>query len=174
MESDSKVLAFSVIHPYKDSCQGGAHRGKGDNQLTCPPTTGLASLSLLDSALHPFAAAMQGMVASGVSVVVPPPSKSSPIGKVTTLSLLYLCFVCMMVVDGDLPTIWEAVAQGKGRMEGLDTLNQYLMRGLPSCHQVFGGRLHLGASLPLVAFIKNVSLLNPYLDPDFTGGGFTP
>ena len=27
---------------------------------------------------------------------------------------------------------------------------------------------------PLLESVKNVSLWNPYLDPDFTGGGFTP
>ena len=79
-----------------------------------------------------------------------------------------------MAVDGDLPTIFEAVARGKGRMEGLATLNQDLMRGLSSCLQVFGGRAYFSASLPMLAFVKNVSLLNPSLDPTCTGGGSLP
>ena len=50
------------------------------------------------------------------------------------------------------------------------------MRGLPSFYLVFVGRDHFSASLPLLALVKNVSLLNPSLDPDFTGrgGGVTP
>ena len=77
-------------------------------------------------------------------------------------------------MDGDLPSIWEAVAQGKGRIEGPATLNQALMRVLPSCCRFFGGRDHFSGSLPLLVFVKNLSLLNPSLDPEYTGGGFTP
>ena len=74
----------------------------------------------------------------------------------------------------ELPPIWESVAQGPGKMDRLANLNQALMRGLPSCRRIFGGRAHFSASHPLLAFIKNVSLLNPSLDPVCTGGGFTP
>ena len=57
-------------------------------------------------------------------------------------------------------------------MEGLATLNQDLMQVLPSCCRVFGGRSHFSASLPLLVFVKNVSLLNPPLYPPlFWGGG---
>ena len=58
-------------------------------------------------------------------------------------------------------------------MDGLATLNPALMRGLPSCHRIFRGSAHFRASLPLLVFAKNVSLLNPSLDPACTGGGFT-
>ena len=68
--------------------------------------------------------------------------------------LLQTHFVCGVAVDGDLPTICEAVARGKGRIEGIAKLNQSLMRGLSSCCQVFRGRAHFGASLPLLAFVK--------------------
>ena len=47
------------------------------------------------------------------------------------------------------------------------------MRGLPSFLGVFGGSAHFSASLPLLALVKNVSLVNPYLDPACAGGGFT-
>ena len=136
-----------------------------------PPATGLAALGLSESALHAFAAALQGVVVAGVSVAVISPSPSAPTGKVVTLSLLHLRFACRVAVDGDLPPIWEVVTQGKGRMEGLATLNQTLMRGLPSYSRVFGGRNHFSASLPLLAFVKSVSLMKPSLDPEFTGGG---
>ena len=139
-----------------------------------PQSTGLETLGLSDSALHTFAAALQGVVAAGISAAVPSPSLSAPTGKVATLSLLHLRFSYGVAVDGELPPIWEAVAQGKGRMEGLVTLNQDLMRGLPSCHRVFGVRDHFSASLPLLAFMKNVSLLNPSLDPACTGGVSRP
>ena len=144
--------------------------GRGQ-QVQPPPATGLAALGLSESALHAFAAALQGVVVAGVSVAVISPSPSAPTGKVVTLSLLHLRFACRVAVDGDLPPIWEVVTQGKGRMEGLATLNQTLMRGLPSYSRVFGGRNHFSASLPLLAFVKSVSLMKPSLDPEFTGGG---
>ena len=54
------------------------------------------------------------------------------------------------------PPLWEAVALGKGNIEGLATLNQALMRGLPSFWRVFGGRAHFSASLPLLALVKKI------------------
>ena len=119
-----------------------------------PLATGLADLCLSESALHAFAVTMQGVVAAEVSAAGPPPAPSGPTGKVATLSLLHLRFACGVSVDGDLHPIWEAFAQGKGRMDGLDTLNQSLMWGLPSCCRVFRGRAHFSASLPLLAFVK--------------------
>ena len=56
-------------------------------------------------------------------------------------------------------------------MEGLATLNQALTRGLTSCLRIFRGRAHFSASPHLLVFVKNVSLLNPFLDPSCTGGG---
>ena len=117
-----------------------------------PLATGLAALYLSDSALYIFTAALQGVVAAGVRMAVPPPAPSSLAGEVVTLSLLHLRFECGVAVDGDLPPIWEASDRRKGRMEGLATLNQALMRGLPSCFRVFGGRTHFSASLSLIAF----------------------
>ena len=145
--------------------------GEGGQQVRPPPATGLAALGLSDSSLHAFLAALQGVVAAGVSAALPYPVTSIPMGKFATLSLLHLRFACGVEVDGDLPPIWETVAQGKERMEGLATLNQDLMRCLSSCSRVFGGRAHFSASLPLLEFVKNVSLLNPSLDPACTGGG---
>ena len=139
-----------------------------------PPATGLATIGLSDSALHAFAADLQGVVADGVSAEVPSPAPSGPTGKVATLCLLHLQFACGVAVDRELPPIWEAVARRKGRIEGIATLNQALMKGLTSCRLVFGGRTHLSASFLLLAFKKNVSLLNPYLNPTCTGGRFTP
>ena len=59
-------------------------------------------------------------------------------------------------------------------MEGLASLNQTLLRGIPSYQQVFGGLAHFSAPLTLLAFIKNVTLLKPSLDLSCTGRGFTP
>ena len=67
--------------------------------------------------------------------------------------------------------IWESVTQEQGKMEGLATLNQALMTALPSCRRIFGGRAQFSASLTLLRFVKNVSLLNPSLDPTCTGAG---
>ena len=50
-------------------------------------------------------------------------------GKVATLSLLHLHFSCGVAVDVDIPPIWDSVARGIGKMEGLSTLNQALMMG---------------------------------------------
>ena len=83
------------------------------------PATGPADLGLSGSALHTFAAALQGVVAARVSAEVTSSAPSALTGKVATLSLLQLHFTCGVAVDGDLPPIWEAVARGKGRMEEL-------------------------------------------------------
>ena len=120
--------------------------------------------------MHALAAALQGVVANGVAAALPSLAPSGPTGKVATLSLLHLRFVCRVAADVDLPPIWESVARGRGKMDGLATLNQALMRGLPSCRRIFRGRAHFSASLPLLVFFKHVSLLNPSLDPACTGG----
>ena len=88
--------------------------------------------------------------------------------------LPHLRCACRVVGDVDLPPIWEEVACVKGRMEGLDTPNQTLLRGISSYRRVFGGRAHFSASLPLLEFIKNMSLMNLPLNPACTGGGFMP
>ena len=56
------------------------------------PYTGLVDLGLLDSALHDFTSALQGVVAAGVSSAVTSPPQSAPVGKVATLYLLHICF----------------------------------------------------------------------------------
>ena len=85
--------------------------------------------------------------------------------------ILYLRFACGVGGEADLTPIWEEVARVKGRMEGLYTLNQTLLRGIPSCRRVFGGRANFRFSLPLLAFVKSVSLLKPSLDLACAGGG---
>ena len=108
---------------------------------------------------------MQGKVANGVAAALPPPASSGPTGKVATLSLLHLRFVCGVAADVEPPPIWEAVAWGQGNMDGLATLNQALMRGLPSCRRIFGGRTNFRGSLPLIVFVKNVIFNEPLPRP---------
>ena len=119
-------------------------------------------------------AALHGVVKASVVLALPSHFLASPGRNVARLSLFHPRFLCGVVGDSDLPPLWEAVALGRGKTEGLATLNQALMRGLPSCRRVFGGRAHFSASLPLLALVKNVSLMNPSLDPACAGGGFTP
>ena len=118
------------------------------------PATGLAALGMSDSALNAFAAALQGVSADGVSTELPSPDPSGLVGKVSTMLLLHLHLACRVAVDGDIPIIWEAVAQGKGRMEGIYTLNQALMLGLSYCCRVFKWRAHFSASLPPASVCK--------------------
>ena len=66
----------------------------GGQPARTPPATGLAALDLSDSALHSFSAALQGVVAAGVSAVVPFPAPYTLTGKVATLTFLHLRFVC--------------------------------------------------------------------------------
>ena len=75
------------------------------------------------------------------------------------------------VGDLDLPPIWEEVACAKGCMKGIDTLNHTLLRGIPSFRTVFEWRAHFRASLPLLVFVKNASILNPSLYLACTEGG---
>ena len=85
------------------------------------------------------------------------------------LLLLHLRFAYGVVGYVDLPPIWEEVARMKGPAEGLFNLNQTLLRGIPSCRRVFEGRSHFSASLPLLALLKNMELMNPSLDPACAG-----
>ena len=139
-----------------------------------PPAMSLSSLGLSDAAIHAFAAALQGVLTEEVGAELPSPYPAAPTWKVAALSLLHLRFVCGVTRDGDLPPIWEAVARGRRRMEGLATLNQALMRGLPFCLQVFNERAHFCAPPPLLAFVKNVIPLKPSLDTFCTEGGSCP
>ena len=68
-------------------------------------------LGLTDSAIHAIAVALQGGVANGVAAKLPSPALAGPTGKVATLSLLHLRFVCGVAADVDLPPIWELVAR---------------------------------------------------------------
>ena len=132
---------------------------------------GLAALGLLDATLQAFAAALQGVVTAGVVSSLPSPPPSVPGRKVTCLSLLHLHFASGVEGDSELPPIWEAVTRGRDKTKGLETLNQALMRGLLYLRRVFGGRVHFSASLPLLSLVKNVSLMNHFLDPACAGGG---
>ena len=67
--------------------------------------------------------ALQGVVMAGVVSALPSPAPSAPVGKVAHISLLHLCFVCGVEGYIDLPPIWDSVAQGRGKTEGLITLN---------------------------------------------------
>ena len=102
----------------------------GGQPLGLPPATGLATLGIYYYALYTFAEALQGVVASGVCAAVPSCSLYTPLVKVATLSLLQIRFACRLDVYWDLPTIWEEVAQGNVRTEGLAILNQVLMQEL--------------------------------------------
>ena len=94
----------------------------------------------------------------GVVAEIPSPPPAAPAEKDAMLLLMHIFFACVEERDGDLPPIWEAVVKGNGKTEGLATLNQALMRGLPACCRVFGGRAHFSASLTLMSLIKSASL----------------
>ena len=70
-----------------------------------------------------FVAELQGVVADGVVLELPFPSPAAPVVKVTNIYLPHIRFTCGMVGDSDLPPIWDAVVQGRGKPEGLATLN---------------------------------------------------
>ena len=138
------------------------------------PPTGLEALGLPKATIQAFTSALQDVVAVGVVADLTSPSPIVTVGKVATLSLLHLRFVCGVEGYGDLPPIWEVVARGEFRTEGLDNLNQVMMRGLLYCCRFFGGRVHFSASLPLLELVNNVSLWSPSLEPACTGGGGSP
>ena len=150
-------------------------QGEGVQQSQSAPATGLADLCLSDFALHSFAAALQGVATEGVTAAFPSPALSGPTGKVATLSLLHLRFAYGVAVDVNLPPIWESVARGRGKMDGLATLNQALMRGLPYCCRIIGGRAHFSASPPPARFCKKREPVEPLPRPRvYRGGGSRP
>ena len=149
--------------PRRPTTTGSRGRGRGTDGPRC--------FGLLDATLQAFAAALQGVVTSGIVSALPSPLPSAPGGKVACISLLHLSFACGVAGDSELPPIWDAVALGRGKAEELAMLNQSLIRGLTSCGRVFEGRAHFSASLPLLALVKNVLLMNPSLDPSCDGGG---
>ena len=84
----------------------------------------------------------------GIGSVSSPTYQDVPEGRFATLLLLQLRFTCRVAGDGDLPPIWEAVAWGKVRTEGLAILNQMLIRRLTSFCQIFGGRARFSPPPP--------------------------
>ena len=131
-------------------------------------------MGLTESAVHALAVSLLGVVANGVAAALPSPAPSGPTGKVATLSLLHLRFVCRVAADVDLPPIWELVARGRGKMDGLATLNQALMRGLPSCCRIFGGSAHFSASPPPARVCQKRELAEPLPRPCLHGGCSRP
>ena len=88
-----------------------------------------------------------------------------PAGRVTTILLMGLHFMCGVAGGGYLDPIWEKAARAKGRTEFMVTLNQVLLRGILSCWGVFEEEAHFSTSLRLLLFVKNISLINPSLYP---------
>ena len=57
----------------------------------------------------------------------------------------------------------------------METLDQTLMRGVPSCRQVFGGRERFSASLTLLAFVQKPVPTEALPRPSLRWGwGFNP
>ena len=69
-------------------------QGGGGQSMEQPVVTGLAALGLFDAVIHSFEVSLQGVVAAGLRATFPSLSPSAPMGKVTALFLLRLCFVC--------------------------------------------------------------------------------
>ena len=149
-------------------------QGVGGYPSGPPPAIELGALVLSDATIHAFTYALKGLVAAGVVEALPFLFLDAPIGKVVTHSLLHPYFFFRVSEDGGLTPIWEATARRNGRTEGLETLNQTLMRGLPYCCWVFGGRVHISASIPLMSLFKTVLLWKPSLYLSCAGRGFTP
>ena len=147
--------------------------------MAAPPAPVLATLVLLYATVHAFASALQGVVAAGVGESLPSPSSSATLGRVTALLLLHLRFVCGVAGDSGLPPIWEEVARAKGRIEVIGTLNQTLLRGLPSCQRDFGGGGGRGGALqrlpPTLSVCQERVALELLPGPSLRWGrGFTP
>ena len=112
------------------------------------PYTGLGPLGLSDPSVHAFADTLQGVVDTVMTSALPFPSLGASMKRAENLLLLNLRFTCVVSGDGDLPPIWETVVRGKGKTEGLETPNHTLMKGVPSCHRVFEGRVKSSPPYP--------------------------
>ena len=137
-----------------------------------PPALGLVALGIYDAAVHAFVATLQGVAMAVVVADLPYPSLAASAGRISALLLIHLHFTWGVVGDADLPPISEGVTRVRGLTQGLATLNQDILRGIPSCWRVFWWSSHFSASLPLLAFVNNFSIMNPSLEPVCSRGGF--
>ena len=103
------------------------------------PAQGLEALCISDAVVHAFASALQVVVMRGLVVALPSPSPAASSVRVTALSLLYLRFEYGLMGDANLPLIWEDVGRTKRRIEGINTLNQTILRGI--CRNMSGHML---------------------------------
>ena len=76
----------------------------------------LAALGISNTTIHSFAAALQGVVESGVVAALTLPSPIAPSGRVVELSLIHIRFEYRVAGDTDLHNIWEEVDRVKGRI----------------------------------------------------------
>ena len=153
---------------------GWANKGASGYPTGAPPSPGLSAMSTSDAAVHAFAVVLQVVGAAGVGSALSFPSPIAPSGRVSALLMIHLLFTWRVAGGADLPPICEEVDRVKWCMWVLATLNRTLLRELPSFWRVFGGKVHFSASLSILVFVKNVSLLNPSMDPACSGVGVTP
>ena len=112
----------------------------------------LEDFGMLGALVHDPTVELQGVVASVLVTVLPPPETSAPSEKVASLYLLHLRIDFIVSGDAGLSRIWEEVAQCWGQTEGLDILNQALLRGILSFRNLEGGSTsvpHLLAGRPI-------------------------
>ena len=83
----------------------------------------LGYLGLSNATILAFVTALQGVVEAGVVSYLPFPYPATPVGNVAHIYLPHIHFTCGVAGDSNLPPIWDAVVQGRGKMEGLATLN---------------------------------------------------
>ena len=135
----------------------------------CNDYCGLGSIRLCGPCLFSHAAE-GGSGRGGLSPPFPYTSPTTPAGRVVALLLRRLHFMCRVVGVGNwLP--YGGLAREKLITEGMNSLNQTLLQWIPYFWWVFGGRVHLSPSLPLLVFVNNFYLMNPFLDPECVGGG---
>ena len=134
-----KVLVEVGYPPYpppQGIGQGGWVTQGGSGYHTVPLLSpGLAVLGISEVAVDAFTSAMQRVVALVAGADLPSPSPVANSGSFAVLLLLHPRFAWGVAGDVDLTPIWEEVYQVKGITEGLATLNQTLLRGIPYCQR---------------------------------------
>ena len=86
--------------------------------------------------------------------------------NISPLKIFHLRMICEVATDGEIPTIWQEVANATTKQVGLALLVQYLMGGMSVCpHDFLWHSELLHYSVPLYNFVAGDWFVIPGENP---------